>query len=356
MYNVYTTAEQAEWWLSQSELEDYAIFQDWDSWIAQPPESRVSLITVVEFNRQTDALVAKCQTHSSLVIVVIIELTEHQWCKAFDFNNIVFFVSGALNYPLANAGVNFCTYWFWSTTAFYHSFPGVLAKLEHLEKHRYFDVLLGRQKPHRDQLYAAVDKHYNIVKYFPSQQDLDITQYNESNFAWPKEVLPIANSPVNFTAQEVVVDGVIVSLSQIIPVDIYNQTWYSLVAETMPDNELSFFTEKIIKCLLAKRLFVVVAGQHYLKNLQALGFKTFSTVIDESYDLEPDINQRIKLVLAQVEKLCQQDPIIITQQIEEVVEHNFNLVMHTDWQKKMCLEIKNCVNKTLGGTYNVQEN
>ena len=350
MYNVYITTDQAEWWLSQSELDNYVIFRDWDDWILQPKETRISLVDVVEFNDNTDQLVATCQQNSVLAIVVIIELTDHQWCKTFDFDNIVFFVSGALNYTLAHAQINFCTYWFWSTTAFYHSFPNVLSLLNAAPKHKYFDALLGRQKPHRDQIYDTIDKQQNIVKYFPSHQDLDITQYNDCNFAWPLEVLARSAEPVNFTAQEVVVNGVIVSLSQIIPVDIYNQTYYSLVAETMPDNELSFFTEKILKCLIAKRLFVVVAGQHYLKNLKALGFKTFSTVIDESYDLEPNVKKRTELALAQVEQLCRMDPLIISQQIEAILEHNFQLVMQTNWHKKMCLEIKNCVNKTLGET------
>jgi hypothetical protein len=82
------------------------------------------------------------------------------------------------------------------------------------------------------------------------------------------------------------------SLSQVIPLSIYNQTAYSVVAETNYDNNYIFNTEKIVKPILARRLFLVVSGQHYLRNLRSLGFKTFDGIIDETYDTIADFEQR----------------------------------------------------------------
>ena len=43
-------------------------------------------------------------------------------------------------------------------------------------------------------------------------------------------------------------------------------------------------TEKIFKPMMLEKPFVVNGTKGYLKELKRLGFKTFSDVIDESYD------------------------------------------------------------------------
>jgi hypothetical protein len=156
---------------------------------------------------------------------------------------------------------------------------------------------------------------------------------------WPK-ILDQYDTSVCFTAQEVTVQGVIVSLSQIIPHELYSQTQYTLVAETQTDNGWSFFTEKIAKPILARRLFLVVSGQHYLRNLRQLGFKTFEGIIDESYDNEPDLETRISMVLEQVKCLQQKDAQIIKSQIVDVTNHNFDVMMRSDWQKQLIKELQ----------------
>jgi hypothetical protein len=144
---------------------------------------------------------------------------------------------------------------------------------------------------------------------------------------------------VCFTAQEVTVDGVIVSLSQIIPKTVYQHTHYTVVAETQSDNEWSFFTEKIVKPILARRLFLVAAGQYYLQNLRELGFKTFENVIDESYDREPDQTLRISMLIEQVRYLQTQDPGQIKAQIQSTLDHNFNHMIQQDWQKDVIIQL-----------------
>jgi hypothetical protein len=55
-------------------------------------------------------------------------------------------------------------------------------------------------------------------------------------------------------------------------------------------------------------LFIVFGGYQYLKNLRQLGFKTFNSVIDESYDDEPDYKLRGEKICQQISYLLQQDP------------------------------------------------
>jgi len=342
MHNIYLHGDQGQWWLKESGLANYTTHTDWDSWLQQ--SNKISIIELMVFDKAADELVSAAVRESKLVIIMMFELFDDEICKKFDFNNVVFFLGGKLNYSLQNARAKFCSYWFWSTVHFYKQFPEILSRLSDSKKSRCFDVLLGRKKPYRDYIFNNISHDYNIVKYFPTAQDLDLTKYHDEEFSWPVEIIDRPNTEINFTVQEVTVNGVIVSLSQIIPVDIYNQTHYSIVAETTNNNNWSFFTEKIIKPMLARRLFLVEGGQRYLQNLKLLGFKTFNDVVDESYDLEPDAGKRMNMMLDQVAYLHTQDPAVIQQKIAPVVEHNFNHVMNFNWQVEMCKDIASCVN------------
>jgi hypothetical protein len=121
------------------------------------------------------------------------------------------------------------------------------------------------------------------------------------------------------------------SLSQVVPISVYNQTHYSLVAETNFSNSYNFYTEKIVKPIMAGRLFIAIAGQGYLEFLRSLGFKTFNNIIDESYDQEKDNVRRWTMALDQFEILCSQDPDQIQNQIADIVNHNQRTMLETDW-------------------------
>ena len=73
------------------------------------------------------------------------------------------------------------------------------------------------------------------------------------------------------------------------------------------------------------------AGQGYLANLQQLGFQTFGDVIDESYDSELDDLVRWRQAWDQVEWLKSQPQAQILEQIRPIVEHNFAVMMTTNW-------------------------
>jgi len=131
-------------------------------------------------------------------------------------------------------------------------------------------------------------------------------------------------TPVKFNGQ-------VMSLSQVIPFSIYNQTAYSVVAETNYDNHYSFYTEKIVKPILSERLFIVFSGQHYLRNLRSLGFRTFDGILDETYDTIEDYDLRFKLACEQIKYLCDQNQETVLEQIRPITEHNKSVMLTTDW-------------------------
>ena len=133
------------------------------------------------------------------------------------------------------------------------------------------------------------------------------------------------------------------SLSQILPISIYNQTAYTIVTETNFDNHYNFYTEKIVKPILAERLFIVFSGQHYLRNLRKLGFRTFDGIIDESYDNVEDSSTRFNMIFKQIEYLLTQSQEEIFIKIKSICQHNRQVMLERDFLKLFLLELKACL-------------
>lgn len=122
-------------------------------------------------------------------------------------------------------------------------------------------------------------------------------------------------------------------MSCVISPKIYQNSWFSIVAETYFDwypQKENFITEKTGKCLFAKRIFVCFAVPNHLKRLHELGFKTFDGIIDESYDREQNHDKRFEMICKQIEWLSQQNPIELYKQAEPILEHNFRMMTETD--------------------------
>lgn len=64
-----------------------------------------------------------------------------------------------------------------------------------------------------------------------------------------------------------------------------------------------WFTEKTGKCLVTGKPFLLAGGTGSLQNLRDMGFHTFGSVIDESYDQEPTLNQRLEKMLHVMESI-----------------------------------------------------
>jgi hypothetical protein len=79
-----------------------------------------------------------------------------------------------------------------------------------------------------------------------------------------------------------------------------------------------------MKALLAQRLFVMFSTQDFLLNLKKLGFETFDSVIDESYDSIVDQWQRYSAAYAAVQYVAKQNHKTLLQKIQPVLDHNQN--------------------------------
>ena len=199
-------------------------------------------------------------------------------------------------------------------------------------KQFFFDALLGTPREHKNIVHNLIQnseiKHLLMVSYNGNPN-------TDPNCEWIKaadEEIPGQMMLYNNVQQA--------NPACVVPYRIYDQCWYSLVAETSADLP-NFYTEKTGKPLLAKRLFVVFAAQHHLKHLRDFGFKTFDGIIDESYDDIADLETRYQQAWKQVEFLLTQDPLEIYKHAQSILEHNHTHFVSTNWQKEMHKKIQN---------------
>jgi hypothetical protein len=97
----------------------------------------------------------------------------------------------------------------------------------------------------------------------------------------------------------------------------------NIILETtaLSNTNYPFLTEKTYKCLLQQRPFTLLGDVGSLAKLKRDGFKTFSDVIDESYDYEQNMMVRIKKV-ANASKELREKLDTNFDQIKEICIHN----------------------------------
>jgi hypothetical protein len=122
------------------------------------------------------------------------------------------------------------------------------------------------------------------------------------------------------------------------PVDItdddlkyFDDSYYSIVTETcfytseMTLEGCIFISEKTYKCLSMKHPFILLTRPHTMAELRKMGYKTFSPMIDESYDSIVDDTERFNAIWAEITRLSNQTTeewIEWQSKIKEIVDYN----------------------------------
>jgi hypothetical protein len=106
----------------------------------------------------------------------------------------------------------------------------------------------------------------------------------------------------------------------------YTDSYFSLVTETVFDYPYSFRTEKIWKPIAIGHPFVTVSNQGYYRDLHRLGFRTFSNLIDESFDQISNNHDRLERIAQVVEDLCKQDLASFVKECYNVCKYNQQLL------------------------------
>jgi hypothetical protein len=277
-------------------------------------------------------------------VVIVNSETPHNFGELinyYDLPNVTFLTTGTLNCAVKHMRVVQYENFLKDLQDLYRQLPAdYFEKIEYRSsKPYYFDALLGYERSHRLFVKDHLEKYHKdrciLTCYGNRVESIKISDINDSRYRWPHDV-DVDQIPPDtdlFAALMVKYYRILINICYIIPIEVYNQTAYSIVAETCTDNSFVFVTEKTIKPMLARRLFVTFAGQYHLRHLKNLGFRTFDNVIDESYDLIEDPHERWTAAAQQIDRLCEMNQQTVLDAVQSAVEHNFKLVMNTNWKQ-----------------------
>jgi UDPglucose 6-dehydrogenase len=121
-------------------------------------------------------------------------------------------------------------------------------------------------------------------------------------------------------------------------VELFDNSYFSVIAETyyftnsfLNELDTVFLTEKTYNAIIMKHPFILVAMPNSLEQLRHAGYKTFHPFIDESYDTATNDEERLKLIVAEVERLCnlsEEELTVWQENIKDTVEHNYEVLIN----------------------------
>lgn len=165
-------------------------------------------------------------------------------------------------------------------------------------KEHLFVSLIGNERPERTLFSNLINESINpskdvVLRYAGKDLRKDSSTYDIPiiNFKTYGAYSAISGSSNSLEKYDYTVSGSI-------PINLYNSGYFNLIVETDIKWTDSFMvTEKTIKSLITGMPFVVASTPYFLSNLRKMGFLTYDTLWDESYDNETDMLSRFTKIV-----------------------------------------------------------
>jgi hypothetical protein len=197
--------------------------------------------------------------------------------------------------------------WFWFLM--YEKHKDKKYNFDHSNKKYDFLYLNKQSRPHRKELFDALKKQSlldnSLISFLDPPYNIKLDRSYE--LPW----VDASNYPRYGSDQDIYEPQ-------------FNDCAFNLVSETNDNNHDVFITEKLWKPIIAQQIFVVHGNFGYLKKLREMGFRTFDSVFDESYDQEPDPDKRIDKIVSLCRHLRTVDKDKIYQETVDIRQHNLN--------------------------------
>jgi len=266
------------------------VFEDFEMYIPGVGDPQHNLVYNVD----------RCPlTQIDYVITSCITTNDHMWPVPYVYNNYHFVRTHEVNKKVVFASPESRTY--------------------------IADILLGNPKTHRNTFFKLLRANSML-------DDCIVNLFSIYKSKFLKEI----EDEVQKTVDAAEAEGGYVDttdqldnnfVSQYISMPIYNASYYTVVGETISNNDCFFVTEKTAKPMMAGRPFIMLSGKHTLKHLRSLGFRTFAPIIDESYDEIDDEYERISAAFESFQALVKLNPHDVYQQLGDVLEHNQKIML-----------------------------
>jgi hypothetical protein len=233
-------------------------------------------------------------------IIVTGCLNNNKWYKHLDNKVIVDNLWEELipnNIPSAHIWTN--KNWFWYNESLWYTELGYNSYIPTKTYNKLALMPMNMQHIHRDMLYDTIKPYLNqfIYSYVSRGIVLPGTDFNSAT--WQRF----------FNKQW------------------YDDTYFSLVAETSALESGLFITEKTFKPMAYYHPFMILGQMNVLSYLRSQGFKTYDNLFDESYDSEPNIVNRIAKIVDNVKNFNQIEYDNIT---KSKLIHNHNLFFNKE--------------------------
>lgn len=115
--------------------------------------------------------------------------------------------------------------------------------------------------------------------------------------------------------------------------EVHLNSFVNIVTESLFNNYSVFFSEKIYKPIYSCQPFILFGNPFSLKKLKDQGYRTFNKWWDESYDLETDFTKRLEKIVDVMLEISTWDSekyFNVTNEMEEILIHNFKILMNDD--------------------------
>jgi hypothetical protein len=166
---------------------------------------------------------------------------------------------------------------------------------------RYDYLLTMKEKPHRQHRTIL----WNELCARPGLLDRGLASYTNKDDDW------LGETPRQHTWR----DGYA-------SMDLYEDCYLEIVPETCY-RDIYYFTEKTYKPLVTRTPFLIVSTAEYLTYLKELGFRTFDSLIDESYDQQHRVEDRVRLMTDTLEDIIRNGAGDFYTAAKDITDHNF---------------------------------
>ena len=214
---------------------------------------------------------------------------------------------------------------------------------EHFPGRRFLSLNL-RPRPHRTLLLGMFHKlglmensYFSYIGLQPGESilskldepymeecGLDTENYHEIQTLLDQGKFYVDPDPINET--DVISDCE--AYDRMVP--FYNDSILSVTTETTFHTDIMSVTEKSFKPIKYKHPFILVAAPNALRNMQEMGFKTFSEFWPEDYDEIRHHNTRLRRIAeicAEINTWTREDIMEFRRKVKPIVEHNYEMLV-----------------------------